>query len=49
MKDYELKLGSYTPHRHWVDRARELEHLKIETRLTIDKFESEMGEYATER
>jgi hypothetical protein len=24
----------------------ELEHLKIETRLTIDKFASGMGEYA---
>ena len=27
----------------------ELEHLKIETRLTIDKFESVMSEYVTER
>ncbi len=27
----------------------ELEHLKIETRLTIDKFVSAMGEYVTER
>ena len=27
----------------------ELEHLKIETRLTIDKFASAMGEYVTER
>ena len=27
----------------------ELEHLKIETRLTIEKFPSEMGEYVTER
>ncbi len=26
----------------------ELEHLKIETRLTIEKFASEMGEYVTE-
>ena len=26
----------------------ELEHLKIETRLTIDKFASAMGEYVTE-
>ncbi len=26
----------------------ELEHLKIETRLTIEKFESTMGEYVTE-
>jgi hypothetical protein len=29
--------------------AVELEHLKIETRLTIEKFESEMGENVTER
>jgi hypothetical protein len=32
MKDYELKLGSYTPHRHWVDRDRELEaksHVRV--------------------
>jgi hypothetical protein len=27
----------------------ELEHLKIETRLTIEKFTSVMGEYVTER
>ena len=27
----------------------ELEHLKIETRLTIEKFASAMGEYVTER
>jgi hypothetical protein len=27
----------------------ELEHLKIETRLTIEKFASVMGEYVTER
>jgi hypothetical protein len=27
----------------------ELEQLKIETRLTIDKFASAMGEYVTER
>jgi hypothetical protein len=27
----------------------ELEHLKIETRLTIEKFSSAMGEYVTER
>ena len=27
----------------------ELEHLKIETRLTIEKFSSTMGEYVTER
>ena len=27
----------------------ELEYLKIETRLTIEKFASEMGEYVTER
>ncbi len=26
----------------------ELEHLKIETRLTIDKFASAMGEYVTD-
>jgi hypothetical protein len=29
--------------------AVELEHLKIETRLTIEKFTSVMGEYVTER
>ena len=29
--------------------AVELEHLKIETRLTIEKFASVMGEYVTER
>ena len=29
--------------------AVELEHLKIETRLKIDKFVSAMGEYVTER
>jgi hypothetical protein len=29
--------------------AVELEHLKIETRFTIEKFESVMGEYVTER
>ena len=29
--------------------AVELEHLKIETRLTIEKFVSVMGEYVTER
>jgi hypothetical protein len=28
--------------------AVELEHLKIETRLTIEKFASAMGEYVTE-
>ena len=28
--------------------AVELEHLKIETRLTIEKFASVMGEYVTE-
>jgi hypothetical protein len=28
--------------------ALELEHLKIETRLTIEKFASVMGEYVTE-
>ncbi len=27
----------------------ELEHLKIETRLTIEKFASVMGEFVTER
>ncbi len=27
----------------------ELEHLKIEMRLTIEKFASVMGEYVTER
>jgi hypothetical protein len=27
----------------------ELEHLKIETRLTIEKFANVMGEYVTER
>jgi hypothetical protein len=27
----------------------ELEHLKIETRLTIEKFASAMGEYVSER
>ncbi len=27
----------------------ELEHLKIETRLAIEKFPSVMGEYVTER
>jgi hypothetical protein len=27
----------------------ELEHLKIETRLTIEKFANSMGEYVTER
>ena len=43
MKDYKLKLGSYAPRIHWVG------HLKIETRLTIDKFASAMGEYVTER
>ena len=47
MKDYKLKLGSYAPRIHWV--GVELEHLKIETRLTIDKFTSVMGEYVTER
>jgi hypothetical protein len=47
MKDYKLKLGSYAPRIHWL--AVELEHLKIETRLTIDKFASAMGEYVTER
>jgi hypothetical protein len=50
MKDYKLKLGSYTPRIHWVGRGTgSLEHLKIETRLTIDKFASVMGEYVTER
>jgi hypothetical protein len=29
--------------------AVELEHLKIEMRLTIEKFVSAMGEYVTER
>jgi hypothetical protein len=32
--------------RKWL--VVELEHLKIETRLTIDKFASVMGEYVTE-
>ena len=27
----------------------ELEHLKVETRLIIEKFASAMGEYVTER
>jgi hypothetical protein len=27
----------------------ELEHLKVETRLIIEKFASAMGEYETER
>jgi hypothetical protein len=48
MKDYKLKLGSYSP-RAYTGLALELEHLKIETRLTIDKFASAMGEYVTER
>ena len=47
MKDYKLKLGSYVSHIHWV--VRELEHLKIETRLTIDKLSRVMGVYVTER
>jgi hypothetical protein len=33
----------YTPHIHWVDR--ELEHLKMETRLIDEMFASVMGEY----
>ena len=47
MKDYKLKLGSYTP-RGYTGLTVELQHLKIETRLTIDKFASAMGEYVTE-
>jgi hypothetical protein len=39
----EVTLLSYT------GLAVELEHLKIETRLTIEKFASVMGEYVNER
>jgi hypothetical protein len=38
----EVTLLSYT------GLAVELEHLKIETRLTIEKLASAMGEYVTE-
>jgi hypothetical protein len=38
----EVTLLSYT------GLTVELEHLKIETRLTIEKFVSVMGEYVTE-
>jgi hypothetical protein len=38
----EVTLLSYT------GLAVELEHLKIETRLTIEKFASVMGEYVAE-
>jgi hypothetical protein len=33
----------YTSHIHWVTRG--LEHLKIETRLIDERFESVMDEY----
>jgi hypothetical protein len=36
-------------HLSYTELAVELEHLKIETRLTIEKFASGMGEYVTER
>ena len=36
-------------HLEYTGLTVELEHLKIETRLTIDKFASVMGEYVTER
>ncbi len=39
----EVTCLSYT----WLDV--ELERLKVETRLTIEKFASAMGEYVTER
>ncbi len=39
----EVTLLSYT------GLTVEPEHLKIETRLTIEKFASVMGEYVTER
>jgi hypothetical protein len=42
-KTMEVTLLSYT------GLAVELEHLKIETRLTIERFASVMGEYVTER
>jgi hypothetical protein len=46
MRDYKLKLG--VTRLVYTGLAVELEHLKIETRLTIDKFASAMGEYVTD-
>jgi hypothetical protein len=34
----------YTSHIHWVVQGTGLEHLKIETRLIDERFESVMGE-----
>ncbi len=48
MKDYKLKLRKLHVS-HTLGLVVELEHLKIETRLTIEKFASVMGEYVTER
>jgi hypothetical protein len=44
----QTKTKEFTRHTH-TGLVVELEHLKIETRLTIDKFPSVMGEYVTER
>jgi hypothetical protein len=43
MKDYKLKLMKLRAS-HTLAVTVELEHLKIESRLTIEKFASAMGE-----
>ncbi len=48
MKDYKTKTKEVT-RLAYTGLAVELEHLKIETRSTIEKFASVMGEYVTER
>ncbi len=44
MKDYKLETREVT-RLAYTGLAVELEHLKIETRLTIEKFASVMDEY----
>jgi hypothetical protein len=44
MKDYRLKLRDLLSSHHGTGLVVELEHLKIKTRLTNEKFSSVMGE-----
>jgi hypothetical protein len=44
MKDYKLKLMDLPRHLVYTGFQRELEHLKIETRLIDESFGSVMGE-----
>ncbi len=56
MKDYKLKQKERLQTKtmevtslSYTGLTVELEHLKIETRLTIEKFASAVSEYVTER